>query len=1285
MQQGKNLRSVANGQPVRGSAGWALLLACAVGLAACGDDDATPVPDTGVDAGDTTGELAEDSGDDVPDQGGDDTSDADATPPDVDGGDVPDDTDVQEGDTDAGDDAEDGDVGPDVDPDAPIREPDVVVYENCGALPAVTSGQTCDIVAGSSMLRLQGRILAPDRVYEGGEVVVDASGRIACVGCDCGSVAGIDEATIVTCPTSAISPGLVNAHDHITYNHLQPYGDQFRDERFDHRHDWRRGLRGHRSIPAPANSSTPVVQHNELRHLMMGTTSLAGSGEAAGFLRNVDASATFHEGLDLGRINSPTFPLGDLNPAFRTDDCSYPSRPNPATVLAGDCYLPHVAEGIDNEARNEFLCMSSTDRGGVDVLESNSAFIHVIAMNAIDAAEMAGNGATAIWSPRSNITLYGNTAPVTNFHLLGVRIGLGTDWTPSGSVSLVREMACALHFSETRLDGFFSPREIWHMATIANAEALGLADQLGLLRTGLLGDIAIYDVGSAGDPFAGLIGTHAGEVALVLRGGVPVYGDTNLMAELPGGQTGCETIPDGVCGNERTVCVQRETGRTWAELRAANAAFLAPFFCDVPSREPSCDPSRPDEYTGPTEADPDGDGLIGDADNCPTIFNPIRPMDGGVQADFDGDGVGDACDPCPLTAGTSGCAPVDPGDSDGDGIPNSEDNCPRVPNPDQQDSDLDGMGDACDECPDAPNPGGSACPSTIQAIKQARGPIGSRVALSGIVTGRSGASFFVQMTEDARDTTLGAQFSGIFAFVPATNPDAITLPNAGDVITFEGRIEEFRGQIQLSFVSNVIVRSSGATVEPIVATPAAVTTGGALAAAYESVLVRVGDVEVTNVTPAAGAGDTAPINEFVVTGGLRVNDFLFLADPFPEEGERLGLTGVLNLRNGDSKLEPRSAADIIRLGGGTPRLVGIQPATLWLPLGDDAPTLPVVPSVVVDRAVEDALTVTLASGDTDVLAVSNAVIPVGSSSVPLTYTVGTASDLDQVTLTATLGDRVRTSTVTFFDHTVAPTLVAVDPDSVELTLSGEQTLTISLDRPALTAQEVEIVALDAGVVEVDDFLTIEDWAASGTLTLVPIAPGSTTLEITLGTTTLTVDVTVLDRVDPRAPAPGDLIVNEVMARAVSGSGDRAEWIELLNVTNAPLELRDCQIFDANGAFTITTDYVVEPGDFVVFASSGDAAQNFGLPADIVYGTALALNNSGEAIGLRCDEVIDTFAYTSGLVSLGVSAQLRNDPVVQTAAGNDPPAAWCVNATAPVYSPPGVDAKRGTPGAANVCP
>jgi hypothetical protein len=89
--------------------------------------------------------------------------------------------------------------------------------------------------------------------------------------------------------------------------------------------------------------------------------------------------------------------------------------------------------------------------------------------------------------------------------------------------------------------------------------------------------------------------------------------------------------------------------------------------------------------TNPAAADPDGDGIPSDRDNCPAVANPD-------QRDRDHDGVGDACDTCPDN--------YDPTNHDEDGDLRGDvcDLCPNVPDF-QLDSDLDGIGDACDPSP----------------------------------------------------------------------------------------------------------------------------------------------------------------------------------------------------------------------------------------------------------------------------------------------------------------------------------------------------------------------------------------------------------------------------------------------------------------------------------------------------------------------------------------------------------------------------------------------------------
>ena len=76
-----------------------------------------------------------------------------------------------------------------------------------------------------------------------------------------------------------------------------------------------------------------------------------------------------------------------------------------------------------------------------------------------------------VWSPRSNVVLYGSTAPVTMMDTLGVNIALGTDWMPTGSMNMLRELACAEYLDEERTQikpgtglGHWHPHELRHSA-----------------------------------------------------------------------------------------------------------------------------------------------------------------------------------------------------------------------------------------------------------------------------------------------------------------------------------------------------------------------------------------------------------------------------------------------------------------------------------------------------------------------------------------------------------------------------------------------------------------------------------------------------------------------------------------------------------------------------------------------------------------------------------------------------------------------------------------------------
>ena len=1150
---------------------------CAFVLAACGSDDPAPIiPDAGADAADGGGDATiDDVGADALADGGDDTGDT-TTTPDADAG------------TDAGTDATDS--GNDTGTDTGVP-PEVVT---CAPL-APTAGR-CDVTTGGDAVLVQGYVLGADAEYDGGGVLVDAEGDIACVGCDCMDAATAAGATIVSCPDSVVSPGLVNAHDHITFAQLAPVDAG--DERYDHRHDWRKGKREHTRLSTPSTGSTQEVGWAALRQVLTGPTSIAGSGEAPGYLRNLDRSDGFDLGLD--DVDYDTFPLGDGTAGtLITDSCAYPSITSDSVLDAG-CYLPHVAEGIDDEARNEFLCLNGAD-GGVDIIGSTTTLVHAIGLTAADAAILAANGTAVVWSPRSNISLYGHTTPVTMYANMGIRVGLGTDWTPSGSIDLLRELACVDLLNQTQFGGFFSDRDLWLMATAWSADALNVDSAVGALREGMAGDIAVFATPNPTSPYRAVIDAGQGDVALVLRGGRPLVGDTGIVAGMNGTST-CEPFPGGICGQDLSVCAIDETGSNYAAMVAGNSGSYGIEFCGAPADEPTCIPFREGEFDGMSvEGDQDGDGVPDADDNCPTIFNAIRPLEGSAQADADADGWGDMCDPCPLTANSTECEVPNLDDLDNDGVLAAEDNCPDVSNPTQLDVDEDGAGDACDDCPEDANPAGTGCPISIYSVRQDE-VRDENVRVTGEVSAIGPSHMFIQVPVADRDPVLGADFSGVMVYHGGAVEEGDVV--LGDLVEVDAVAQEFFGQFQIANVRSIGVLETGrAAPEPLVVDAADVATGGARGAALEGLLIRVEDVAVTALTTTVDESDSDPNGEYEVAGALRVNDLFYATEPLPFVGDSLTITGVLRFGNGDLKIEPRDAADVVTVTSLPPTLVGFGPEVFVLQGATDVAGAPMPLSVTLNRAPTEAVTVTLSS-DAEITLPTTVEIPAGETTADILITADAAA-AGPYTVTAQLDETTLTATVQVLLPSDGLQVASSDPVEVFLTPGGTAEVTIYTTRPALDGMDDVRITVAPDDVEIATsalFHPVPLGTNSVVVTLTGVTEGTTQFMVGQdGSVDLTIPVTV------RAYEPLGLVLSEVF---YNPAGDDAgkEWIELFNDTDAPIDLSGYMIGSGGGDYTNTSGALngtIPAGAcFVIGGASSDVT------LDATHTFAPPLQNSG---------------------------------------------------------------------------
>lgn len=691
-------------------------------------------------------------------------------------------------------------------------------------------------------MRLKGTLLEPLTTRVGGVLALDADGTISCAGCDCGDDAG---ALVIDCPELVVSPGFLNLHDHLGYSGTPPLAHP--GEHYEHRNDWRLGEHGHAALAFAGGASAAEILAQELRMVMSGATSIVGAGGRAGFLRNLEMPALTQDALP-GRIVAQTFPLDDAASSGDSAACVFGDEPDtPAVALAPDAYLAHVGEGTNRRAEDELDCAL----GGLNILGRNSAVVHAMALSRSSARALAARGASVVWSPRSNLDLYGRTAPVALLASLGVRIALGTDWLASGSMNLQRELACARDYDAVVLGGYFDAYQRWRMVTENAAWALGLEQRFAGLRAGLPGDVAVFAAHSA-DPYADAVEAGPTDVRLVLRQGAPLYGDTQLVKAFRDGEA-CEELD--VCGQAQRACTL-ETGLSLAAIRAAGEAVYPLFSCDLPPAEPSC--------------------LALTSSECPAGESACSP-------------------PPPLSAWNAS-------DDDEDGVADVDDDCPREPNAEQTDQDGDGLGDACDPCPLA-NPGLAPCLLRIAELRAPPTPLSPKTAVrvSARVTAlrlQGSKGFYIEDGDHL-------PYSGIFVYTGSTNPGV----KPGDIVDVQGYFERFQGTDEL-VDSQVLARTAALDAyEPLPITLADAADGSERASELASLFVRLDGVDVAVTNPDA----PKDYDETGLSGGLRLDDLLWpeLDNSYPA-GTFIGsVTGIMGFSFGHAKVYPRGPDDLL--------------------------------------------------------------------------------------------------------------------------------------------------------------------------------------------------------------------------------------------------------------------------------------------------------------------------------------------------------------------------------------
>ena len=379
------------------------------------------------------------------------------------------------------------------------------------------------LIASDRTVVLRGTVIVPGGVLKHGYVAI-LNGRIVSVSEKQPAIPG----ALIVNTDGIIAPGFVDVHNHVRWNVLPRWTPP---RLYVNQPDWadseefaafRRPLE-----QIEGTMFCDMNKWGELRALVGGTTAMLATEPRPcihGLVRNLDYNSGFYGTTELDREHV-------YNSGFRfpiaSDLFGRAQLVGLASFLINNSFyealVMHVAEGTDAFAREQFTFLESQG-----LLNPKGVLIHGVPLTLTDLQSMASAGTALVWSPRSNIELYGATANISAALDAGVEIALAPDWALTGSSNMLDELKFAAQWNSEHLGGRLSDRDLVDMVTSNAAHAVGVEDEVGEIRTGLRADLIVIS-GKADNPLRSIIDGGVTAVQLVLIDGVPLYGAREFM------------------------------------------------------------------------------------------------------------------------------------------------------------------------------------------------------------------------------------------------------------------------------------------------------------------------------------------------------------------------------------------------------------------------------------------------------------------------------------------------------------------------------------------------------------------------------------------------------------------------------------------------------------------------------------------------------------------------------------------------------------------------------------
>jgi cytosine/adenosine deaminase-related metal-dependent hydrolase len=372
-----------------------------------------------------------------------------------------------------------------------------------------------------------------------------------------------------------IYPGLLDLHNHLAYNILPLWATP---RGFNNRREWMKLADYRRFVTQPMNILVErrpdlvksIVRYVEAKLLLGGVTSgqgmksrFGGADYYHGVVRNFEAS-------DDAALPSAHHRIADLE-----------NKPEQIasfkdTIGGGKPFFFHLAEGVDDLARSQFALLDEES-----LIAANLIGIHCVGLRSGDFKRLAEKGAKVVWSPLSNLLLYGKTLDLKALVAAGLSFSLGSDWTPSGSRNLLLELKVA-RLAARAAGVAVDARTLVESATRIAAHAAGWSDKLGTLEDGKYADILVLGE-RAPDPYENLLLATERDIRLVMVAGQIRYGDEALVKAA--GYGDADTEPLTIGGRPKLLRLEHPASPLNGLSLAAAAAILREEMSDLARAE----------------------------------------------------------------------------------------------------------------------------------------------------------------------------------------------------------------------------------------------------------------------------------------------------------------------------------------------------------------------------------------------------------------------------------------------------------------------------------------------------------------------------------------------------------------------------------------------------------------------------------------------------------------------------------------------------------------------------